>query len=724
MTKHQHTMELRATAPTPSRICLNMIVKNEAAIIGRCLESVARFIDYFIIHDTGSTDATVATIMETTARLGVAGEVHVRPFVDFGQSRTCALRAAQTSPVPFDVILLMDADMSLVADDAPDAPWRQALRDDTQFDAFSVSQVKGGLRYSNTRIVRKTAEARYVGSTHEYLAVERRGDLRGDVHFADFDDGGCKGSKYTRDCALLERDAEADPNNPRTWFYLARTYESLGKHALAAEAYRQNVRLANWDEERYYAKLGIGKCLETTGDQGALEAYVSAWEERPFRGEALMAAVVYCRDRKLYQAAIALLTSALSQDHTYRAKEAADTLFVEETHFRFQFLAEMGVVAYYAGKLQEGLDACDTVALEATTRRIPRGQVASTENNLRFYTRPLPTEVFTHHLLQPPDTSACPEYKNNRFAAANPGVCRAQEGGLDVNIRMVNYALLPDQTYAHLIDGAHFNAERPVVTINFRGSLDACTGHVSQMRRMRHEDTMSRCIPGKQHVGHVRGIEDVRLCHGTEDGHTYFIATTQDLTGTNQMVCGRFAPGGKDEPEYMSHLVFADVQSETSCQKNWVPFWHEGGLMCMYDACHVLRIDTHTGNCTLAYKHAYTMDTSNFRGSGPPVMIAPGEWLAVVHHVHITNDAPKAMRHYVHRWVLLDDTMRITSVSRPFRIRGDEYIEYVSGLALDRDASDSDARLVIAWGERDQSAYVTTCTLEDFRAHVKFVQFN
>jgi len=39
-------------------ICLVMIVKNEAHVIRRCLESVRPLIDTWLIIDTGSTDGT------------------------------------------------------------------------------------------------------------------------------------------------------------------------------------------------------------------------------------------------------------------------------------------------------------------------------------------------------------------------------------------------------------------------------------------------------------------------------------------------------------------------------------------------------------------------------------------------------------------------------------------------------------------------------------------
>ena len=58
-------------------VCLNMIVKNEAPVIARCLASVRPFIDYWVIVDTGSTDCTQDAIR--TAMADLPGELHERP---------------------------------------------------------------------------------------------------------------------------------------------------------------------------------------------------------------------------------------------------------------------------------------------------------------------------------------------------------------------------------------------------------------------------------------------------------------------------------------------------------------------------------------------------------------------------------------------------------------------------------------------------------------------
>ena len=60
-----------------STICLNMIVKNESAIIADTLDNIIRHmpIDYWLIADTGSTDNTVEIITDFFAQRGITGKI-------------------------------------------------------------------------------------------------------------------------------------------------------------------------------------------------------------------------------------------------------------------------------------------------------------------------------------------------------------------------------------------------------------------------------------------------------------------------------------------------------------------------------------------------------------------------------------------------------------------------------------------------------------------------
>src|SRR3972149_9108675 len=78
-----------AAAQPRKTICLNMIVKDEALVIERCLGSVKHLIDYWVIVDTGSKDGTQEIIKNYLK--DIPGELYESPWVDFAHNRNEAL---------------------------------------------------------------------------------------------------------------------------------------------------------------------------------------------------------------------------------------------------------------------------------------------------------------------------------------------------------------------------------------------------------------------------------------------------------------------------------------------------------------------------------------------------------------------------------------------------------------------------------------------------------
>ena len=81
-----------------------MLVKNEAPVIARCLASVRPLIDHWVVVDAGSTDGTPDIVRNVLS--DIPGELHQRPWVDFGHNRSEALRLAQEHG---DYTLMIDA---------------------------------------------------------------------------------------------------------------------------------------------------------------------------------------------------------------------------------------------------------------------------------------------------------------------------------------------------------------------------------------------------------------------------------------------------------------------------------------------------------------------------------------------------------------------------------------------------------------------------------------
>ena len=68
-----------------------------------------------------------------------------------------------------------------------------------------------------------------MGSTHEYYNIKgsRKEEQLKTLKINDIGDGGCKEDKFVRDIRLLEEDLKENPNNMRTYFYLANSYKNF-----------------------------------------------------------------------------------------------------------------------------------------------------------------------------------------------------------------------------------------------------------------------------------------------------------------------------------------------------------------------------------------------------------------------------------------------------------------------------------------------------------------
>ena len=146
--------------PEPARIptlCLCMMVCNEAHVIGRALRSIRDHIDFWVICDNGSTDATLPEIFNTLS--GIPGQLHRTTWVNFGHNRQRTLRLAQGKA---DYILIMDADM--VAN--VHAPFKHKLC----ADAYQI-RYEGASDYGQSMLVASRVPWTYVGVTHEYITA-------------------------------------------------------------------------------------------------------------------------------------------------------------------------------------------------------------------------------------------------------------------------------------------------------------------------------------------------------------------------------------------------------------------------------------------------------------------------------------------------------------------------------------------------------------------------
>lgn len=355
-----------------------MIVKNEAAVIERCLASVRPLIDCWCIVDTGSGDATCELI--ESAMQGVPGALHRRPWQDFAHNRNEALALARevlraaAADLASDYLLLIDADETLVLPAGFVRPPLTAAAYEFEFRYAQMS-------YSRTAMVAAAMAWRYRGVLHEYLVcVGNPGvaSLPGPYVWVRPEGARSRNPrKFHDDALVLERAVQAEPDNARYWFYLGQSYRDAGEPQQALRAYRQRALLAGWEEENWYTLLQIAQMLELTGADAALvrDAYEAAYLRRPGRAETLVELARWHRQRSEFAQAL-LYARAAAQ-----LPVPGDRLFVDLAAHGWRALDEWSIAAYYCECYAEGAQALSRLLQVA----VPTEQRPRVEANVTYY---------------------------------------------------------------------------------------------------------------------------------------------------------------------------------------------------------------------------------------------------------------------------------------------------------------------------------------------------
>lgn len=318
-----------------------MIVKNEAAIIERCLRSVRPLISTWVIVDTGSTDGTQDILRRFFADL--PGELHERPWKSFGDNRSEAMRLAQGKA---DYTLVMDAD-----DEISIPPGWQLPPLDR--DAYHLLLTRGGHSMYRAQLFRSALPWRYEGVLHEYPTCDqeiRQAKMPG-LRILMHPDSARSSDpdKYQKDARILEEALAREPDNARYAFYLAQTYRDAGLQEQAIAAYRKRAAMGGFAEEVWYSLFQVGQIGEKAGwpADEVIAAYLTAFDNRPSRAEAPCALARYCRMQGRLASAYVFARAAAE------IPKPKDRLFLDDVVYAARALDELAMAAHHTGKHAE-----------------------------------------------------------------------------------------------------------------------------------------------------------------------------------------------------------------------------------------------------------------------------------------------------------------------------------------------------------------------------------
>lgn len=358
-------------------LCLNMIVKDEAHVIRRCLDSVKPFIDYWVIVDTGSSDGTQDVIQEHMKN--IPGELHERPWKDFGHNRTQALELAKGKA---DYIFIIDAD------EVFETPAGFQMPELTHDEYAIMHQVHDNTSFYLTQIVRDGLDWRYEGVLHEYIVSDKPHDktcLEGPVTVGHFDSARNRQdqkSKYSNDARVLERALESDPDNARYVFYLAQSYRDAGDLHKAILNYQRRVDMrGGWDEEIWYSLFQIGTLKDAAGieEHYVVDAYLTAYQYRPARAESMHHLARFYRLREQFPPAYLFAKRAVE------TPRPGDGLFLDDSVYDWRCLDEYAIAAFYVGEIEAAREANLRLLAEG---KVPESELPRIRKNLEFCESP------------------------------------------------------------------------------------------------------------------------------------------------------------------------------------------------------------------------------------------------------------------------------------------------------------------------------------------------
>ncbi len=336
--------ETKITTSKP-KLCLNMIVKDEAHVIEQTLECISKYIDYYVISDTGSTDGTPEVISNFFKSKNIPGEIYHDKWVNFGHNRTQALKECVGKS---QYIWIIDADDIIIGN--------LVLPNMTK-DAYSLIYGKD-FTYHRVQIFRNSAELgwHYVGVVHEYPTSKKdnysKETIPGD-YFVDSRRLGNRSKdpkKYLRDANLLEEGLLAEPKNERYMFYLGQSYFDYGDTAKGIESYRKRIKMGGWYEEVFYSYYRVAKGLEILNYPWTEveKAYLDAFNYCKFRAEPIYEIAKYYRLKKDFQSAYKW--AKIAQSIPFPAQ---CVLFIYKDIYDYKILDELSMDAYYTDKFVE-----------------------------------------------------------------------------------------------------------------------------------------------------------------------------------------------------------------------------------------------------------------------------------------------------------------------------------------------------------------------------------
>lgn len=349
-------------------LCFATMCKNEEACILDTLKSVYKYIDYWVVCDTGSTDKTCEIVTNFFKEKNIPGELHIDEWVRFDKNKSLMFERAYKKT---NYVLHLDADDHLMGNFKKDMLF--GLSD----DMYEFTYHRGTMKWLSTSLYNNNLKWIYAGVAHNIIVCLNKTNTTKSNFFVkddiwiDAEERGVRKmdpNKYINDAIKLKEQffetLYEDPYglNTRSVFYTGQSYMDCGHFKEAFQWYTLYIKLKDtWIEEFFEANVRLGACMIKLefSQEKIINQVQKAIDIFPDRAEPYMIVGKYLNNNSNTELGYKYLKEAKNKDLDAVSKKYI--LFLNKLAYGKYVNDELSVACFWTNKGKEGFDLLNEI---------------------------------------------------------------------------------------------------------------------------------------------------------------------------------------------------------------------------------------------------------------------------------------------------------------------------------------------------------------------------
>jgi len=352
-----------------AKLVLTQIMKNEAHVITRMLDSIKSIVDIICLVDTGSTDNTIEVVKNWGAQNNIETHVFERVFDNFENSRNYSIQVARevTKDRGNDYWgFWLDADETIEI--LPTFNKAGINKDLYMFNTYI-----NVMKYTRNECYKLDKPFRFYGPVHEFIVCDDKnitsGLMEGINVRVQMDGGSWKGNipeKYKSHAFVLEKYIDTNRQDPRWIFYTAQSYhdsacmpdnreENEERLRRSMKYYKERIsRNDGYPEEVFYSQFRVGTIMRALEEPWilTLNEFLKAYSMDPLRAEPIKAIIDYYLAVGEWHNAY-LFSKFAKMNFHQKNPYPTRLLFVDESLYIWKLLEVHAAACFYTGRKDE-----------------------------------------------------------------------------------------------------------------------------------------------------------------------------------------------------------------------------------------------------------------------------------------------------------------------------------------------------------------------------------